>query len=144
MATGSNIARPATETPRLVYAAAWLLAIDVGLRVFGLSRVQRVLALLEPGSPSREDDVRAAVLEIDAVVRKVARHHVYPMRCLTRSLLVRHLLAGAGIPVDLRIGVRKDHGTFQAHAWIEYRDEPIGEADAVMTFAPLTPHEARR
>jgi hypothetical protein len=41
-------------------------------------------------------------------------------------LAAQILLARAGVPSTLRLGVRKDPGgKFQAHAWLEWRGETI-------------------
>jgi len=40
-------------------------------------------------------------------------------RCLERSLAAWWLLRWQRLPASLRIGVRKDDGVLQAHAWLE-------------------------
>jgi len=50
--------------------------------------------------------------------------------CLRRSLVLFHLLRHAGRPVELRIGVRKQHGALQAHAWLVQDGTPYLEPDA--------------
>ena len=52
---------------------------------------------------------------------------LYPGRalCLEQSLVLYYLLRRQGIPVRYRHGVRPH--PFQAHAWIEYLDEPIND-----------------
>jgi hypothetical protein len=46
--------------------------------------------------------------------------------CLVQAMVVRGMLARAGVATDLRIGVRKDiEGTLKAHAWLERHGEVI-------------------
>ncbi len=69
-----------------------------------------------------------------------ARHHLYPMLCVPRSLALRALLAESGIRTELRIGVRKTGESLAAHAWVEHRGLPLGEPAAIAErFTPLEP-----
>ena len=75
---------------------------------------------------------------LSRLVRAAARRHLYPMTCLRQSLVLRWLLGRAGIPAELRLGARREAATLEAHAWVEYRGEPIGEApDVVVRYATL-------
>lgn len=48
--------------------------------------------------------------------------------CLKRSLALYALLARAGRPVELRVGVRRgDDGALAAHAWLTRGGEPVLE-----------------
>lgn len=67
-----------------------------------------------------------------AYVSQVLRRLPPPWRytCLHRSLVLFHLLRRAGRPVGLHIGVRKNDGTLQAHAWLVHDGAPYLEPDA--------------
>ena len=39
--------------------------------------------------------------------------------CLSEAIAGRFLMARVGYPAELRIGVRKTEGKFEAHAWLE-------------------------
>ena len=39
--------------------------------------------------------------------------------CLTRSAVLYHLLRSGGVPVELKLGVRKREAVMEAHAWLE-------------------------
>lgn len=131
----------------LVRAAAWLLAVDLGLRTLGFVRVRRWLGRgvrrardprdsVDRGIVSRES--RAEAESIVRLVRTAAGNHLYPMTCLRRSLVVERFLAGRGIPGELRIGVRKGEEGFRAHAWIELGGRPLFEPEEVeRRFASL-------
>ncbi|HSL81210.1 MAG TPA: lasso peptide biosynthesis B2 protein, partial [Thermoanaerobaculia bacterium] len=72
------------------------------------------------------------------LVAAAARHHLYPVKCLTRSLVLWRLLALRGLPGELRIGVRPGGGDLRAHAWVELRGRVLAEPEGVdERFAPL-------
>jgi hypothetical protein len=54
------------------------------------------------------------------------------------SLALWHLLQKRGIPVRLRIGVRKLSGKFEAHAWVESEGVALNQVEEAhhhyMTF----------
>ena len=54
-----------------------------------------------------------------------ARHSPLHTTCLHRSLVLWWLLHRQGIESALRIGVRKQAGQWQAHAWVEYEGIPL-------------------
>lgn len=49
--------------------------------------------------------------------------------CLRRGIVMYHLLRRAGRPVGLHIGVRKDQGVLQAHAWLVRDGRPYLEPE---------------
>lgn len=115
---------------------SFLLA-DVGLRLSSLSNVQKLLAwrfrlIPEAGAGA----IPPAGLE--RLVDIAARHHIRPMGCLHRSLVLQALLRWQGLETDLRIGVRKQRGRLQAHAWLEQAGQPLFEVpEARDRFTPL-------
>lgn len=105
---------------RLAVAVA-LLGVDLGLRLFGFSRTSSWLA----GAPGRgvaerelSADERAVARSLAGVVERAAGFRVYRVPCLPRALLLRHMLAGRGLPARLRIGVRREDVDLHAHAWV--------------------------
>jgi Transglutaminase-like superfamily len=65
-------------------------------------------------------DVRAAAW-VDSRLRRLP----WPWRrtCLKRAAVLYHLLRRDGVPVELRIGVRRDDtGLLAAHAWLTRED----------------------
>jgi len=116
----------------------WLLAqalillplTALALRLMGFHRWQTLLAQLTPvRSGAETDDAtrigagRATAQLVDAA----ARHGAYRASCLPRSLALWWLLRRRGIEGDLRIGVRKEAGQIQAHAWVEYRGAVLND-----------------
>lgn len=123
-------------------AQAWwlLLATDLGLRWRSFRHVQAILAVPRPPAPPADAD--AAIRRVTRLVDIAARHHLYPMTCLRRALVLQWLLGQRGILADLRIGVHKETGGLVAHAWLEYNGAPVGDArDVADRFAPLAAPE---
>jgi hypothetical protein len=118
---------------------AWglLLAVDLGLRVLPFRRIQGFVE--RGGGNSRpEAAVAETIRHYGRFVHIAARHHLYPMLCLRRSLVLQWLLGRQGIRTDLRFGVQKEMDDFSAHAWLEYEGQPVGEPQNIETrFLPL-------
>lgn len=145
--------RQALPTVCIALPLAWL-----GLRVFGLQRMHALIARrpLEavPG-PRPAQQVPAATAgaplaraqRLGALVNLAARHGPWPATCLSRSLALQWLLRRRGIDGVLRIGVRKDGGLLDAHAWVEVDGLPVNDlADVARDYAvfdPLPPAPAR-
>lgn len=51
--------------------------------------------------------------------------------CLEQALVLWYLLQGQGIPVRLRIGVRKLQEKFEAHAWVENEGVALSQVEEV-------------
>ena len=51
--------------------------------------------------------------------------------CLEESLTLWYLLRKQGIPVCLRIGVRKENEKFEAHAWVEHGGTALNQDEAM-------------
>jgi hypothetical protein len=120
-------------------ALCWLPMISLALRTLGFKRTQALL--LRCGKPStrhRTDQPWAAAYACSAaqMVGAAAWRGPYHATCLERSLLLWWLLRRAGIPTDLRIGVRLDAGRLAAHAWVEWDGRPLNvSADVGRRFA---------
>ena len=123
---------------RTILARAWarLLVADLLLRFLPLPRVQKLLA----ARPRRRggETATAPTLRVLRAVDVAARHHLYPMHCLQRALVLQSMLGTYGVHTDLRLGVRREAGELRAHAWIEHQGQPLGEsADVQREFSPL-------
>src|SRR5262245_23875419 len=130
------LALPRSERRRLLRAARRLLAIDLALRTRGFARVAAGLDRRPAGeSQNGEKAVEPWVRAIDVA----ARHHLYPMRCLTRALALRSCLRDEGVEAELRFGVRKEGPELAAHAWLELGGMPLGDPGEDGRFAALAP-----
>jgi Transglutaminase-like superfamily len=79
--------------------------------------------------PVRVDDYAWAV---QAAARRIPR-----ASCLTQALALQSLLARAGESSRLRLGVAKDDGKFEAHAWLESGGRVVIGGRDVDRFAQL-------
>jgi len=123
------------ERRLLAQALALLPLTAVALRVLGFRRWQATLARLAPVGGAADGGDEAALLRqgrtVAHLVDVAARHGVYRASCLPRSLALWWLLRRRGIDGDLRIGVRKEAGRFEAHAWVELRGAVLNDGDDV-------------
>jgi hypothetical protein len=99
---------------RVLLAACLLLpSYAIRVRLFGLRRAQANL----PGLSTAASPVVPE--RIARLVAVAARRAFFRAGCLPTSLALQHLLALRGIASELRLGVGKPNGRFEAHAWIE-------------------------
>jgi len=121
------------ERVLLFRAVVWIICARAGLRVLPYRPLCR---LLERGarhpidSPCSPEMVRWA---LSAAARRLPG-----TRCLSWALAARGLLAQAGIPSELRIGVTKSEDRFLAHAWVECRGLSLSWGDDERSYTPLT------
>ena len=131
-----------------ILSQAWvlLLAVDLGLRALPFRRVQELMALgRKDARDFQAGGASVTIQRLERLVGVAGRNHLYPMGCLRRSLVLQWLLGRRGIMADLRIGVRKETGELNAHAWLEHAGQPIGEPQAIAVhYAPLAAQEVGR
>ena len=134
-------ARRFTRRDWWLFFQAWvlLLVFDLGLQVLPFRRIRELVARGRKGAGQLEADQAAATIRyLQWLVGVAGRNHLHRVRCLPRALVLQWLLGRRGIGADLRIGVRKEADGLDAHAWLEYGGQPIGEPQAVSAqFAPL-------
>ena len=106
---------------KLLLASSLALLPSVGLWV----RVGGVRAIA-PHKPRGAKAVSVESVRRTAEVINMAASCV-SATCLTRSLLLTRLLHARGIDSQLRIGVRRREGVFEAHAWVEYQGVPVND-----------------
>ncbi|HUP25882.1 MAG TPA: lasso peptide biosynthesis B2 protein [Thermoanaerobaculia bacterium] len=132
------------HTPSAWVAVPWLavrlMVVRQRLRRLGVNAAQ----CAAPGSPTM--DPAAAVgepsLSLEAAEQLasliVAAGRLVGARCLERAVLLQTILRRHGAPANLRIGVRRNAGELQAHAWVELQGVPLAEPPTVRErFAPL-------
>ncbi len=142
---------------RLAVQAALILPLTIlGQRLLGFNRCRKFLDGLtsrlpaEPlgdtaGAEEGRSRVRAAV-RTSEIVHAIAVLGPFRANCLHRSLTLCCLLRARGIPGDLRVGVTKASGQFEAHAWVEHLGRVLNDrADVAVRFPsfdrPLLPRE---
>jgi hypothetical protein len=141
---------PGSRLRELLFAAwvaVWLCGLPVRLHRHGLP------ALLARLTPRRTplplwyapEPVRAV-----AIVRRLCRLRCFagrwfPRLCLRQSLSLYYVLARLGLPVSLSIGVLKDDGTLQGHAWVTVDGVPVAEGrPPEEAFRPIFVWESQR
>jgi hypothetical protein len=121
--------------PWSLRVAGACLVIPPALRLLPLDRL--VERLGRQRSRRRPDAVQQqAIMErVDALLGRLPP----PWRktCLTRSVVLYHLLRRSGVPVELCIGVRRDNQEFAAHAWLEREGRPYMELGEVTGYEEL-------
>ena len=111
------------------------LPIEIGLRCLSLN----VLVSLA-GRNRHDDGERRRGLDIERAARLVeATAAFYPLNptCLKKSLILLRILARRGIRAELRLGVRKIHEEFSAHACVVCEGRIVLGGDIADLFTPL-------
>jgi hypothetical protein len=119
-----------------------LVATKAALRLTGFRRWKALLVWLTPRTPGSALPLDAAGIETARETARiqdaVRRHLIFHVSCLEQSLVLWWLLSRRGIPVELRIGARKEAGRFEAHAWVEAGSLVLNDSDeAHLHFAPF-------
>jgi hypothetical protein len=119
-----------TDQRRLLGLACGLPVVELSLRRLGarrtaswLSRAIRPRAIHPPDAAELQQADRLAHLAAIA-----GQRGILVARCLSQAMLVRALLRRRGLDAVLRVGVRKDAGQFDAHAWVELDGHTLAQA----------------
>jgi Transglutaminase-like superfamily len=125
------IALPAQERCLFVRTAFLMTTFRLGLWLLPFSRL---LAFTRPAEHPVGGGARLDPAPIVRAVQVVSRW-VPGATCLVQALTGKALLERAGLPATLHIGVAKDIGEFEAHAWVECRGAVVigGSGDAHYT-----------
>jgi hypothetical protein len=129
------------ERHALYEALAVIPWMAMRLAAGGLKRTQRAI----PPARDRAESPQS-LAEARAIARAVAiaaRRGIWRARCLPTALALQWILARRGIASQLRLGVRRRDGHFEAHAWIEHAGEPLIDGPGVhedfAAFAAFAP-----
>jgi Transglutaminase-like superfamily len=105
-----------------------LISISLRWRGFRSTKAFLEQFLSAPyGSQNADAQVRAVL--IAKIVHASARNGIGDPTCLEISLALWWLLARQGIASELRVGIRKDGGTFEAHAWVECGGQTLSDPE---------------
>jgi Transglutaminase-like superfamily len=122
------------ERGTLLSAAFALPITALGLRILGFTRLRGLLAreLSSEKKPSPEPkSLTDQARTMARMVRLASDHGIFRGNCLERSLTLWWLLGRHGIETDLRIGVRRALGQFEAHAWVELDGIALNDSNDV-------------
>ena len=116
-----------------VEAFALLVLAAPLVRLFGIRRLTERLARVrnQPMMRRAPRDLERAQ-SIARIVAMSARHTPNDTTCLHRSLALWWLLGRRGFPADFVVGARKENGTLEAHAWVEFRKTALNDDPAVV------------
>jgi hypothetical protein len=125
-----------TKVPSVLQSGFTIFAVKLSLKLRGygwtIRWIQKAVRGV-PTDPSADADVVKAAEQSVAMAGAL-----YPGRalCLEQSLALYYLLRRQGVAVKYSQGVQPH--PFLAHAWLEYRGEPINDvAEHVKRFARL-------
>ncbi len=118
--TRAFLALTATDQVLLVRALAWVVLARVALWFVPFTRLRAAADGLRPSSFRRGADPRRIAWAVERSARVVPR-----ATCLSQALAADAMLRRAGRMPTLRIGVAKDAGTLEAHAWLELDGEVL-------------------
>jgi len=116
---------------KLLFLRAFFLLrfLSLSLRLAGFRRTREFLSRRLPrasgGPQSESPEAPAAATRI---VRAAAHNGPGAPTCLAESLALWWLLGREGCAAELRIGIRKLAGTFEAHAWVECNGKVLNDA----------------
>jgi len=99
-----------------------LWSVRITLWLFSFRNVRRGIAFLTPTAvrPKAPFSAEQFSLAICAASRWVPK-----ATCLTKAVALHILLRRAGLQSRIRIGVAKDGGNFEAHAWVEHQEKVV-------------------
>jgi hypothetical protein len=111
--------------PSVLSCVTMIFVLKAALRLGGFARVTEWLRRRMHRVPTTVPANAAVVTSTASAVAMAGA--LYPGRalCLEQSLVLYYQLRRQGIPVRYCHGVRPH--PFQAHAWIEYGDEPLND-----------------
>lgn len=119
-----------SQAERRVFAQAvlGLPLTALSLKLVGLKQTQRWLRRFEPGSRSAASVPVARVAHLVALAAGCNRPWT---NCLNHSLVLWWLLQGQEGNCSLQVGVRREGGKFEAHAWVEWQGHVLNDSGEV-------------
>lgn len=127
-----------------IQAWIWLLVFDAGLRTRPFPVLQAYARRLSNHPAAPPGQTEGWILALKNAVDRACTNHLYPMTCLRRSLTLQKMLAQRGIAAELKIGVYKEAGVLNAHAWVEVQGRPVGEPEKVTDrYIPLRQYQTK-
>ena len=105
--------------------------VTASLRMFGLVRTGRWLraASASAGANSPQPPDMQAAERLAQLAATAGRRGPIAVTCLRQALLIEYVLRRRGFAPELKIGVRKQDGAFDAHAWVELQGTALGQTE---------------
>jgi hypothetical protein len=123
----------------LVRCLVLVALIRLGLNTLTLAAVQqRLRPWMTPERRKRSRDMQKTEMDHLMWAIRQASRCVPQATCLTQALAAQVMLGREGCPTQLRLGVTREQGEFQAHAWVECGGRVIiGDHGALGKFTTL-------
>jgi Transglutaminase-like superfamily len=124
----------------LIKASALLTLVQLGLGRLPFTFLRRAITPGAAGTRPIRSDARLYAETVAWAVSAASRRMPGRSTCLSRALTVQAMLAGAGCPSRLQVGVmRGPQGAVEGHAWVEYEGRVLigGSADEIAQFSRL-------
>ena len=119
------------EAKLLLQALLLLPAFHLGLKWFGYYRINRFIdnrfPVEQTGNKTNKEDALRISEITTRMVSAASRYGLYHATCLRKSIVLVYLLRKQGIESEVCIGTRRNGGTFEAHAWVEYEGTVIND-----------------
>jgi transglutaminase superfamily protein len=125
----SALERPAQTLFLRALAMLPLVWLSLKFRGFEATRstLWKTLSHVTPQADSASLNKQIALTA--HMVNAADRHGLVHPSCLVKSLALWWLLGWHGIPSQLRVGVRKEGGNLEAHAWVEREGIALNEPE---------------
>jgi len=119
-----------------------LLIIRMAVKLFPLQRVLAYLKRFQTSEFLEKSEV--SLSQIVWSIRAVGRYLPGGGNCLVQALTGQFMLVRRGYEAQIQIGVTRENGEFQAHAWVEYQGRTIIGAAGVSQYTPFPSLELTR
>ncbi|HEX8765735.1 MAG TPA: lasso peptide biosynthesis B2 protein [Candidatus Acidoferrum sp.] len=125
----SALERPAQKLFLRALVTLPLVGLSLKLRGFAGTR-STLRKTVSPTAPQIVSDPLHQQIALTAhMVNAADRHGLVHPSCLVKSLTLWWLLGRQGITSQLRVGVRKESGNLEAHAWVEREGMALNEPE---------------
>lgn len=115
----------------LIKAGALLWIIRIMLWIFSFARIQRIIKRFT----SKVKKSKIPLPQITWAIHIMSRF-TPQATCLVRALAGQILLSGYGYDSNIKIGVSRDKGEFEAHAWLE-NDGRVVLGESEVDYVPI-------
>jgi hypothetical protein len=106
-----------------------LVGLSLKLRGFGVTRSTLRKGLSSAASRTDPNSLNNQIALTAHMVNAADRHGMFHPSCLVKSLTLWWLLGRQGISSQLRVGIRKEAGNLEAHAWVEREGIALNEPE---------------
>ena len=125
----SALERPAQTLFMRALAMLPLVWLSLKFRGFEATRSTLRKALSHATSQKHSDSLNKQIALTAHMVNAADRHGLVHPSCLVKSFTLWWLLGRQGITSELRVGVRKEGGNLEAHAWVEREGIALNETE---------------